>query len=99
VEKLGSLWTGKIVLVKQNGDLVTDFPTKEVEAYAKTAKVWFEFGSPPVNVRGVSPSSEKGKLTAVSGATGFIEISVGGGSAAQASKLGVGSSVSLHFRV
>jgi S-adenosylmethionine hydrolase len=102
VKKVGSLWTGEVLCVDVFGNVITNFPSKEVESYAKAAKVWIEFGKPPITIRGLSPSYarvEKGKLLAVAGSAGFLEISIRDGSAAQLTKLKSSSPVQLHFRV
>jgi S-adenosylmethionine hydrolase len=104
VEKLGSQWKGEVVSINEVGSLITNFPSKDVYQFSKAAKLWFEFGPPEKlsTIRGLAAAFtdvEKGKLLAIDGSSGYVEISVRDGNAANATGLGVGSPVTLYFRV
>lgn len=101
VKKLGSLWTGEIIAVDTYGNLVTNIKTEDVAALAEASKLWFEFKNQESTVRGLADNysnAEKGKLLALKGSSGFIEISMRDGSAAQKTGLKSGDPVKLYFR-
>lgn len=104
VEKLGSQWKGEVVSINEFGTLVTNFLTKDVAQFSKSAKLWFEFGPAEKmsTIRGLVASYndvEKGKLLAIGGSAGYVEISVRDGSAEKVTRLQVGSPITLYFRV
>lgn len=100
LRKLGALWEGEILIVDHFGNLVTNVPTESLKGLVEAAKVWIELpGQPPV--RGIAESYaavEKGRLLAVAGAAGFVEISVREGNAAGVTGLKAGDKVSFRFR-
>ncbi|MBV9080671.1 MAG: SAM-dependent chlorinase/fluorinase [Elusimicrobia bacterium] len=101
VQKTGARWRGEVIAVDVFGNLVTNLVSAEVEPLAAKSKIWIDVGSEKTRVRGLSPSyaaAPEGKLLAIDGSSGFIEISVRNGSAAAATKLKVGSPVTVHFR-
>ncbi len=101
VNKVGSMWKGEVLCVDGFGNLITNFETKDVEQFSKAAKLWIELGEPPITIRGLASSYssvEKGKLLAIGGSVGFLEISVRDGSAAKQSHLSSGSRITLYFR-
>lgn len=102
VSKAGSKWTGEIIAVDRFGNLVTNFRTSEVAPLAERSRVWFDVGASSSTVRGLASTyaaAEKGRLVAVGGSSGFVELAVRDGNARQSTGLGPGSRVSLEFRV
>jgi S-adenosylmethionine hydrolase len=101
VRKLGSMWKVQIIAVDTFGNLVTNLRSDEVAPLAAKSKLWFELGSYPATIRGLSDtytSVESGKLLAVEGSAGFVEISVREGNASALTRLSPGDEISVHFR-
>jgi S-adenosyl-L-methionine hydrolase (adenosine-forming) len=101
VKKVGSFWRGQILAVDGFGNLVTNIRSEELAALATKAKPWFEFKVYAGSIRGLSESYasvEPGKLLALAGSAGFIEISVRDGNAAAETRLAAGDEVQVHFR-
>jgi len=102
VQKTGSKWVGEVMGVDKFGNVITSFRSEEVAGFAKKSKVWFDFGMGRPTVRGLSPSYasvEKGRLLAIEGSTGFIEISAREANAAQKLGLTPGDKINLMFRL
>lgn len=104
VQRTGSQWKGEILCVDRFGNLVTNVLTEELRPLIKSSKVWFEWGdkSKPFTLRGLANSYsdvDPGKILAIGGSAGFVEISVRDGSAAEATGLKAGSSVTLNFHL
>lgn len=101
VNKLGSLWRIQVIAVDGFGNLVTNLRSDEVAPLAAKSKLWFELGAYPATLRGLSDtytSVEPGRLLAVQGSAGFVEISVRDGNAAALTHLGPGDEISVNFR-
>lgn len=82
-----------------SGNLVTNFRADEVRPLAASSKLWIEFEKSHATVRGLADAvSEPGKLVAIEGVGGFIEIAVVQGSAAAQTGLAAGDRVSAYFR-
>ncbi len=101
VKKYGALWKIEVIAVDGFGNLVTNLRSDDVAPLAAKSKLWFELGAYPGTLRGLSDtyaSVETGKLLAVQGSAGFVEISVRDGNAAELTHLGPGDEISLNFR-
>ncbi len=101
VEKSGSMWSGQVTAINAAGDVTTEFKSAEVAPLAQNSKMWVEFRQGAPTVRGLSVdrgAAEVGKLIAIAGANGFIEIVVNQGSAAKTAQLSVGDRVVIRFR-
>ena len=101
VLKHGSMWQGEVLAVDGFGNLITNVRCSEIRPYANASKLWVEFEGTASTIRGLSPSYgavEAGKLCAVEGSSGFIEIAVNEGSAADVTTLDAGDRVTFHFR-
>ena len=101
VIKLGSHWEGEVVDIDDLGNVVTNILVSEVKPLAKASTLWIEFVNTPVSIRGLSTrrvEENPGKLVALEGRQGTIEIIFSGGSAAAQAKLKVGDKISLYFR-
>lgn len=102
VQKRGSDWEGEVLVTDVYGNLITNFETSQIEPLSERSKVWFELNGASQTVRGLAESYsavEKGKLLAIGGSSGFIEIAVRDGSAARLTGLKAGDKIKLHFRV
>lgn len=100
VIKTGAMWMGEILAVDRFGNLITNFRTNEINPLAEKSRMWIEINE-KATIRGLSESYaavEPGKLLAIGGSAGFVEISVRDGNAARQTKLNVGSKISLYFR-
>lgn len=101
VNKMGAMWSGEVLAVDRYGNLVTNFRGAEIAPLANKSKIWIEMHNVPETIRGISDtyaSVAPGKLLALDGSSGFVEISVRDGSAAQKTGLKEGSPLTLHFR-
>ncbi len=101
VQKVAGLWRGEVLAVDTYGNLITNLKSEELAPLASHSKVWFDLGGRTGAVRGLSASYasvDEGKLLAVEGSGGFIEISVRNGSAAAVTGLKAGDSVIANFR-
>lgn len=101
VKKFGTLWKIEVIAVDGFGNLVTNLRSDEVAPVAAKSKLWFELGAFPGSLRGLSDtytSVEPGKLLAIQGSAGFIEISVRDGNAAALTHLGPGDEIRVNFR-
>ena len=101
VEKNGALWRGRVIATDHFGNVITNLRSSELVPLAVTSKIWFEFGVPKTTVRGLSEtyaSVQPGRLLAVEGSAGFVEISVRDGNAAQATGLKPGDDIFVYFR-
>ena len=101
-KKVGSRWEGEILAVDRFGNLITSFPNEEVRAAGRHAKLWFELkeGIPPI--RGLAEmysAVEIGRLLAIAGSTGTIELAARDENAAQKTGLKAGDSVTLTLKV
>lgn len=102
VQKVGAMWTGKIIAVDHFGNLITNFKSEEVARYAQKSKVWVELVGRADAIRGISRSYTDvsvGKLLIVEGSSGFLEISIRDGNAAKELLYKRGDPVPLHFRL
>jgi S-adenosylmethionine hydrolase len=101
VEKMGSLWKAQVVAVGANGNLLTNLRNEDVAPLAQKSKVWFEIGLNTTTVRGLYDSATEaptGRLAAIQGLDGFVEITIVDGDAAKATNLAAGSPVTVNFR-
>lgn len=101
VLKHGSLWQGEVLVIDAYGNVVTNLRGSEVKPLAASSKLWIEFEKTQATVRGLSEtyaSAEPGKLIALEGSSGFIEIAVNQGNAASQTRLEIGDRVNAHFR-
>ena len=101
VKKLGSQWTGEVITIDGFGNLVTNLRAADVLPFTSKSKLWFEIAGHPITVRGLSDayaSVPVGKLLAIEGSSGFIEISIRDGSASAKTGAHVGTLIKLHFR-
>lgn len=96
------MWTGTVVAVDQHGNLVTNFISDEVQSLSEKAKVWIELPGRPDTIRSISKTFTDvavGKVLAVQGSKGYVEISVRDGDAAKTLSLRPGDTLKLHFRL
>jgi S-adenosylmethionine hydrolase len=96
------MWSGKIIAVDGFGNLITNFVSSEIKSLSEKAKVWITLPGRADTIRGISGSYADvgvGKLVAVEGSSGFVEISVRDGNAAKDLGLQRGDVVTLHFRL
>ena len=101
VEKMGTQWSGEILAEDRFGNLITNFPTADVEPLAERSKLWIEGASAPLPVRGLSRSYadvEPGKALAIGGSAGFLELAVRNGHAGRLLNLAAGNKIVLRFR-
>jgi len=101
VEKVGGLWRGQILAIDAYGNLITNLKADELAPLAKRSKVWFDLATHEGAVRGLSASYasvDEGRLLAIEGGSGFIEIAVRNGSAARTTGLKTGDAVVANFR-
>lgn len=101
VIKQGSHWQGEVLAVDSLGNVLTNFVVAELKPLAKTSTLWIEFEKTPVTVRGLSKTlaeGSPGKLLALEGAKGTLEIAVNQGNAALLTHLSVGDRVDVYFR-
>ena len=101
LEKTGSRWRGEVIAADHYGNLITNIPVADARAYEAGAKLWFELDGFSETVRGLRRSyseAEPGKVIAVAGSTGFVELAVRDGSARERTGAREGSAVALHFR-
>lgn len=101
VQKNGALWRGRVIARDRFGNAVTNLRSSELGPLAATSKLWFEFGPAKTTIRGLSESYtsvESGRMLAVKGSAGFVEISIRDGNAAQAAGLNPGDEVLVYFR-
>ncbi|OVE78235.1 hypothetical protein BVX98_00765 [bacterium F11] len=101
VQKLGSKWIGEVIAVDGFGNAISNVKTKDVIPYAENAKVWIEFDKKIPAIRGLVTSYESveiGKLMAIGGSAGFVELSVREGSAAQQTGFKEGDKIVFQFR-
>lgn len=101
---MGSRWEGEVTAVGETGNLVTNIPTSDLLPFLKNSKVWFEFGTHEkhFSVRELNHSIsevEKGRLLALGGPSGFVEIAVREASAAEMTGVQIGGCVTLSFRI
>jgi S-adenosylmethionine hydrolase len=104
VHKSGSVWSGQVVLISEEGNVVTNFLSEDVLPLATSSKLWFEFGpeDKPQAVRGIAAVASDvvpQKIFAIAGSSGFIELTIQEGNAARVTGLRVSSPVILRFRV
>ena len=100
VLKNGAMWQGEILAVDDFGNLITNVRSKEILPYAKASKLWIEFEESSSTIRGLSPSYgsvEVGKLCAVEGSDGFIEIAANSSRRCRHHRLGRGRSHHVSF--
>jgi len=101
VKKTGASWEGEILAVDTYGNLITNFRSEEILDLAEHSKLWFDWEGKSPAVRGLAKSyseADPGKLLAIEGSAGFIEISVRDGNAAKETGLKVGSKINVQFR-
>lgn len=101
VKKIGAMWTGEVIARDRYGNLISNFRSSDIAPFVSKAKIWIELNDRPDTIRGISTayaSVAPGKLVAIEGSTGFIEISVRDGNATQKTKLKEGDKLTLHFR-
>lgn len=101
VNKVGGLWRGEVLAIDAYGNLITNLKASEIGPLARHSKVWFDLPTRPGAVRGLSPSYaavDEGRLLAIEGSSGFVEIAVRNGSAAAVTGLRAGDSVAANFR-
>ena len=101
VDKVGGLWRGEVLAVDAYGNLITNLKADELAPLAKRSKVWFDLPTQAGAVRGLSASYasvDEGRLLAIAGGSGFIEIAVRNGSAARTTGLKTGDAVVANFR-
>jgi S-adenosylmethionine hydrolase len=100
VEKRGNLWRGEVLVVDGYGNLITNLRSDEIAPLASRSKLWFDLPPHP-SVRGLASSYaavEEGRLLAIEGSSGFVEIAVRNGSAAAATGLKAGDAIVANFR-
>jgi S-adenosylmethionine hydrolase len=103
VKKLGSRWEAQVVSVDPSGNLVTNIPCSEILEFAGSAKIWIHLGDGsgrPLVIRGITSkieNADKHRPMALQGPSGFIEISIRDGSAANVIKLGPGAPLTVEF--
>ncbi len=101
VRKSGAQWLGEVLVVDAFGNVVTNFRASEVRPLAKASTMWIKFEVAKATVRGLSRTysdGEGGKLMALEGSSGFIEIAINQGNASEKTKLVAGDKVTIHFR-
>lgn len=100
VEKRGGMWRGQVVAVDTYGNLITNLRSAELAPLAAHSKLWFDLVSHKASIRGMAPtyaSVDEGRLLATEGSSGFIEIAVRNGNAAQVTGLKSGDPVVANF--
>jgi len=101
VTKLGSKWTAEILAIDSFGNLITNLKTDELAEVQTSSKVWIDVGEKQPPIRGlVSAYSdvEKGKLLAIGGSSGFVELSVREGNASKQIGIHQGDKVIFTFK-
>lgn len=101
VKKLGAVWTGEVIAMDSFGNVITNFSSEELKSFSSAAKLWFEIPGVADTLRHLSTSYKDvpvGKFLAIVGCSGFIEIAINSGSAAQKTGLKVGDPISVRFR-
>lgn len=101
VLKHGSMWQGEVLAIDVFGNLITNVRIDEIKPYARSSKLWIEFDKNSTTIRGLSTTYsavDVGKLCAIEGSHGYIEIAVNGGNAAASTALAIGDRVTFHFR-
>jgi S-adenosylmethionine hydrolase len=101
VLKNGAMWQGEVLAIDDFGNLITNVKSDELRPYAKASKLWIEFDNSASTIRGLSTSYESvelGKLCALEGSDGFIEIAANQDDAADIIGVDVGDRVTFHFR-
>ena len=91
-------WKGVILKVDKFGNLITSFTAKETPELFQTAAPAFKItiGKTEITkVRSIYVEGEQGEAFAIAGSSGFLEISVNRGSAAQVTGAQKGSEVSV----
>jgi len=102
VRKSGSEWQGEILVIDSFGNLITNFLSEEVQDMASHSTIWIELSNGHAPLRGLASaysSVEPEKLLAISGSSGFVEISLREGSAAKKTGLKEGDKIALQFRI
>lgn len=102
LKKSGAKWTAKILSADRFGNLITNIPNKDVETYKNSSKIWIETGTGRPAIRGISEtyaSGGDGRLMALAGSGGFIELAVRNGNARKKTGLKKGDTLSVLFRV
>jgi len=102
VKKGGSHWVGEVLAIDNFGNLITNINAAEAAELAENSKVWLHWGDQTKTIRGLSSAYsqvEVGQLLAIGGSSGFIEISVRNGDAAQTTKINVGDPITLDFKI
>ncbi|MFN0117690.1 MAG: S-adenosyl-l-methionine hydroxide adenosyltransferase family protein [Elusimicrobiota bacterium] len=100
VLKAGSRWVAEVLLVDHFGNLVTNLKASELKDFSENSKIWFEIADKNT-IRGVSQtysSVEEGKPLIVVGSSGFLEIALRNGHAANFFQLKAGHKFHVHFR-
>ncbi len=101
VDKTGAMWSGEVLTIDRFGNLITNFKTEEIAPLANKSKLWIELRGRAETIRGISDSYSSvapGKILAIEGSSGFIEISLRDGNAANKTGLKTGDPITLHFR-
>jgi S-adenosylmethionine hydrolase len=101
VLKNGAMWQGEVIAIDDFGNLITNVKSDELRPYANASKLWIEFDDSATTIRGLSTSYadvDIGKLCALEGSSGFIEIAANQEDAADITGLLVGDRITFHFR-
>lgn len=101
VTKTAGLWRGEVLAVDAYGNLVTNLRSNDVGPLARHSKVWFDLPGRPGAVRGLAAhyaAVDEGRLLALEGSSGYIEIAVRNGDAAAVTGLKAGDPVVANFR-
>jgi len=101
VKKTGSRWTGEVMAIDRFGNLITNITNEDLLPLTPHSKIWIDLGKKGGSVRNLSSSYSavpKGRLLAIEGSSGFIEIAERDGSAARQTGLHVGSRIGVSFK-
>ncbi|MCB4756427.1 MAG: SAM-dependent chlorinase/fluorinase [Elusimicrobia bacterium] len=98
VKKTGRRWTGEILAVDHFGNLITNIRNKDLSPVAEKGRIEIRLGKKAGVIKGLAStynSVPTGRLLAIAGSAGFVEISQRDGNAAKKTGLNVGDPFTL----